>query len=323
MKKLTEDLTIIITSSAIPSFKNLVGLSNSVSIVLVFDGFKEIEKSEKVKFKSMRIHKEHIERYDLFKKKIINMITRLYLCENVNQLKDETGLEDVDADEKDLEYFPEIKIIEKFVKSSYGVRIGKTLNSSVEILNFFQKNLKIKLKVLILERRFGFALAVREALKLVETKYILILQHDYAFIEEVDLEILLKCMEFDNELKYIGFNSLKSISKVRLNLPPPYYKEIFGMKFESLFFWYDKPHLSTKDHYETFVFNTGRFQVGNFIEDVLGHSLLKELRDNGILAHTKYGCFSLLVENFTLKHINGRQFREEIVMGNGRGIKKG
>ncbi|KAJ3223664.1 hypothetical protein HK099_000839 [Clydaea vesicula] len=199
MKKLTEDLTIIITSSAIPS----------VSIVLVFDGFKEIEKSEKVKFKSMRIHKEHIERYDLFKKKIINMITRLYLCENVNQLKDETGLEDVDADEKDLEYLPEIKIIEKFVKSSYGVRIGKTLNSSVEILNFFQKNLKIKLKVLILERRFGFALAVREALKLVETKYILILQHDYAFIEEVDLEILLKCMEFDNELKYIGFNSLK------------------------------------------------------------------------------------------------------------------
>jgi hypothetical protein len=63
-----------------------------------------------------------------------------------------------------------------------------------------------------------------------------------------------------------------------------------------LFFWYDKNHFASTEHYRNFVFG-GRFpcvKKGFFIEDTLGQLQLKDIKMNGLEAHVKYGTYLLV-----------------------------
>jgi hypothetical protein len=51
------------------------------------------------------------------------------------------------------------------------------------------------IQVVQLDQHFGFGLAVREALRLVETKFVVVVQHDRCFTRMIDFAPILQCMK--------------------------------------------------------------------------------------------------------------------------------
>jgi hypothetical protein len=142
----------------------------------------------------------------------------------------------------------------------------------------------------------------------------LVQQHDWAFVHEVDFRPVLESMRSaPDQLKYIGFYSRQAMKReYRPNVPLALPRVMEGLHLAPLYFWYDRPHLARADHYRTFVFERRRFQGGDFIEDTMGHVMLKELREIGAEKHADYGTWTLVCDHNqnspTLRHVNGRKF---------------
>ncbi|KAJ3042531.1 Tetratricopeptide repeat protein 16 [Rhizophlyctis rosea] len=182
-----------------------------------------------------------------------------------------------------------------------------------------------RLRIVTLSDRLGFALCVRTALSYVHTPYVLIIQHDWQFVEPLDLLSILKTMErHHEEVKYVGFISARIAEYAEKKgkgrgLPPSAVEDgRFDIPLARLFFWFDKVEgvlRSSTDHYRNFVFSQNRFQRGDFIEDTFGQFQLGDIKrptpEEGIEVHKKYATWLYYPDNGRtshLFHLNGRKF---------------
>ena len=137
---------------------------------------------------------------------------------------------------------------------------------------FKLKNCPRSLSVVRLPSHHGFALAVQSALVRAQTPYVLILQHDRAFVKQFDsMHRLVSACEADPSIRYIGFPTVtnakhdehqKSRYHVRDALMPlcrtlePLSRAVADNQQDSdlqqlvpLLFWYDSNHLAHAKRY--------------------------------------------------------------------------
>ncbi|CAJ1329554.1 unnamed protein product [Effrenium voratum] len=108
--------------------------------------------------------------------------------------------------------------------------------------------------VLKLGHCHGYGLALAAGLAEVSSEFVLVVQHDWLFVKDVDLTSLVAAMDSDAAVKYIGMQSLTTLGYARrmqlrysLRLPPA--REVHGLRLVPQLLWYDKPHLCRCKHY--------------------------------------------------------------------------
>ena len=96
---------------------------------------------------------------------------------------------------------------------------------------------------------------VRNAMKYVKTKYVLLVQHDFPFIQKVDIHKVIEDMEKDSKLKNVRFNQFnnnqiigweKDFNKHNLYNK---YKINRNYKYLSTGNWSDNNHICSTEHY--------------------------------------------------------------------------
>lgn len=156
------------------------------------------------------------------------------------------------------------------------------------------------LQLLELEARHGFGHAVRAALELVKTPYLMVVQHDRPFTRAVDLNQVVSAMEAHSDrIKYMGLpNSVtighaeEMLSKhdIHLGLIDV---NVDGLQALPLCQWYDSTHVCEVEHYRKLVFGPqSPVDRGSFIEEKLAPAQLADIRRRGLAAaHGRYGTF--------------------------------
>ena len=191
------------------------------------------------------------------------------------------------------------------------------------------------------ENHRGFALSVKDAMALVETEFVLTLQHDRPFVCGFDalLQTMAK-MRVDDRIKYVLFPTVPSKKTVDLAQGRYNVDLLRGrvsvndeVSLLPILFWYDSTHLTTKDYYLNFIFRPiditydsiksnfqrkrlpkGRTEVtttvvlkrGDFIEDVVGQAQLSEIQSFGMKKHARFGTYAIDSEVPLVAHVDGR-----------------
>lgn len=127
-----------------------------------------------------------------------------------------------------------------------------------------------------LPKRVGFAHAVKAGLELVDTKFVMVVQHDLAFVQGFPLRAVLAAMTAHrSRLNYVGLPGAKHLhlehpirSKYKLTVAPT--SEFgSGLVLLPLIYWYDKTHIVHTDFYRDFVYGGGagvEIPFGQFTE---------------------------------------------------------
>lgn len=167
-------------------------------------------------------------------------------------------------------------------------------------------------EIIRLSDRHGFGFAVREALKMVETPFVCIMQHDRTFMRPCSFVLpLLRSMAADPRLKMVGMPTTScdpsrhvQVTVTRLGTMkvchPPFEEttitssDIPGVRFMPMIMWLDSTHFASTDYYRNFVFGPRKLvSRGGFIEDRLGQQQGNDLREIGWKSHAEYGTWLL------------------------------
>ncbi|TPX17702.1 uncharacterized protein E0L32_002803 [Thyridium curvatum] len=180
--------------------------------------------------------------------------------------------------------------------------------------------------------RLGFGLAVHAALKLVETEYVWVQQHDWVLRNELPLQSLLEIMlasECDSEvpIKYICLSAprmqsyavsdhvikhpeLLALTKTLKRDFVPSSQPERPVSLTPMFFWHDKPHLASTRHYLERIFPT-RLAIprGAFIEDTIGHRARSQMKQGSWHRWATWLYYPDNGKILGLRHLNGRSYR--------------
>lgn len=198
---------------------------------------------------------------------------------------------------------------------------GRSIQQEIDnynqyIINLEQLNL-FNTSILKCKSYRGFAMAIKDALELVKTNYVMIIQHDRYLTTSFGVKTCLQILSSNENIEYIGLSTHKSIrhaeitqSKYNINLEPIIFNNI---KLVPLIFWYDSTHIASVSHYKEFVFKEHIFKdkivkltIGDFIEDKFGQMQREDIKSNGIQAHSKYKSYVLVNDVIHVKHRSGR-----------------
>lgn len=201
--------------------------------------------------------------------------------------------------------------------------------------------------IIIRDKRYGYAGNLKYCLGLIETNYVMIVQHDQYFIRDINIGKVAEVME-NTGIKYIGFPSitnnlelqcrlvngkfrkflLEFQDEINRHLENPdinvnllsnnydevnrlileFTNEVFGLPLMPLVFFYDKPHIMRTSNYIALFDN---HRIKEFPEDTVGHIQKDEIARNGLEGFYKYSSF-LLYDNFPdvilTAHSNGRSY---------------
>lgn len=179
--------------------------------------------------------------------------------------------------------------------------------------------------------RLGFGLAVRSALRMVETEFVWVQQHDWALVADIPLRELVEVMQTSfpsspssgtdkadedkaNEaakppIKYITFPSIRMLhyatspavtthptlrtitTTLQRTFTPPSNPHL-TIPLTPLFFWFDKPHLAHTAHYLARVFPTRlAMRRGEFIEDKIGQRARAQMKEGNGGLWEKWACW--------------------------------
>jgi hypothetical protein len=193
-------------------------------------------------------------------------------------------------------------------------------------------------------QRLGFGLAVRSGLRLAETPYVWIQQHDWMLVSAIPLRPLLTVMQQHSQpaaaelddmeaakvpIKYVCFPSVRMAEYARsdhvmqfpaLRALTYLHKQNFTARSEEgdivkipltpLFFWHDKPHVAETAHYLAQVFpSRAALPRGAFIEDTIGHRARTEMKDG---QWRKWACWLYYPDEgkqLCMRHLKGRTWR--------------
>eukprot|EP00930_Biecheleria_cincta_P075221 TRINITY_DN62391_c0_g1_i1.p1 TRINITY_DN62391_c0_g1~~TRINITY_DN62391_c0_g1_i1.p1 ORF type:complete len:675 (-),score=71.09 TRINITY_DN62391_c0_g1_i1:56-2080(-) len=172
--------------------------------------------------------------------------------------------------------------------------------------------------VLELDSRHGFGFAVRAALELVRTPYVIVVQHDRPFTRPCNIPRLVRAMEAaPDRFKYVGLPTSTTcghkyhvLSKYGLRIESVL-ADADGLELVPLVQWYDSTHVCLTAHYRNFVFGPRKLVArGGFIEDKLGQAELQAIRSLGLeKAHPEFGTYVASGDGFRdpcVGHLDGR-----------------
>jgi hypothetical protein len=148
---------------------------------------------------------------------------------------------------------------------------------------------------------------IRNALNIVKTKYLLIVQHDLPFIRQFEILQIIDDLQYFPEIKHLRFNRRNNI-KVGFDDSTG---DIFGLQIQGKNYtytrtpgWSDQNHLCLASYYRNVIFPE-LFDANVFMENILKN---KPHTESG---HKKYGTFLFGAYNDppTIKHINGKKYK--------------
>lgn len=180
--------------------------------------------------------------------------------------------------------------------------------------------------------RLGFGLAVRSALRAVETPYVWVQQHDWKLEVDIPVESILEVMaasDPDGEapVKYVCLPSIRLLSYATSNHVTAFpelrqatatLKKDFAVTsridetipLTPLFFWHDKTHIALTAHYLQRVFPSRlAMPRGTFIEDHIGQRARNQMKEG---QWKKWACWLYYPRNgqqACLVHLKGRHWR--------------
>ncbi|KAH7129502.1 hypothetical protein B0J13DRAFT_453020 [Dactylonectria estremocensis] len=181
-------------------------------------------------------------------------------------------------------------------------------------------------------RRLGFGLAVRSALRMAETPYVWIQQHDWALVSNFPIHPLLKIMFAseatpDAPIKYVCLPAVRMLSYATspdvVEFPAlraltaslkgdfsPASEEGVKIPLTPLFFWHDKPHVASVAHYLTRVFPTRLAMLrGDFIEDKIGQRARGQMKEGEWTKWATWLYYPSDGKELCLRHLQGRTWR--------------
>lgn len=180
--------------------------------------------------------------------------------------------------------------------------------------------------------RLGFGLAVRSALRAVETPYVWVQQHDWKLDVNIPVESILEVMALSDAdekapVKYVCLPSIRLLAYATSNHVtsfPELRKATTALKKDfptssrpdetvpltPLFFWHDKTHIASTAHYLQRVFPSRlAMPRGAFIEDHIGQRARNQMKEG---QWKKWACWLYYPENgqqLCLVHLKGRTWR--------------
>ncbi|TDZ36200.1 hypothetical protein C8035_v008094 [Colletotrichum spinosum] len=181
--------------------------------------------------------------------------------------------------------------------------------------------------------RLGFGLAVRTALRITRTPFVWIHQHDWQLVADIPVTSILDVMKAEDgheeaPVKYVCLASVRMLgyadsahahdfpnlrtltAKLKRNYVAPSNPEV-KVPLTPLFFWHDKPHIASTQHYLSRVFPTRlAMPRGAFIEDTIGHRARTQMKEQGMWA--KWACWLYYPDEgkqLCLRHLDGRKYR--------------
>jgi hypothetical protein len=191
-----------------------------------------------------------------------------------------------------------------------------------------EEHILFGIEVVVQPERLGFGFAVKRAVEdLVSTPYVMVVHHDQRYRRSFDLSSCLNEMERRKiqvksdsslqQLNYVGVLSpgtlsyeVKCQSKKDMPDPTPGVLSFEAGRMVPLYVWFDRNHVASVEFYKENVFSSGLVRKGTFIEDCYGQEMLKDIKENGLEAHKKYGCyfFDDGIDESMIHHIDGRRW---------------
>ncbi len=210
---------------------------------------------------------------------------------------------------------PEIKVIKETIESLQLINmpsdteiiLAHDYNNNINYIKYFEKlNEYIKsysnIKIIKRENHGHLTGNIRNALQYVNSKYILVIQHDLPFITKFNIQKVIYDMEENDNIKYVRFNK-------RMNIMTGFdaLNDLFGLQVKQENYtytrtpgWSDNNHLCLTGYYTDIVMK--ECPDGCAMEQRLhGKNKNEEL-------HKKYGTylFGELNHPQVIKHTDGR-----------------
>jgi len=237
------------------------------------------------------------------------------------------------AHEPALVYCRKIVVCDKeYVRKKDDYRAGRVTEEAASAYNEYKRRLELlcevakedathpffRAEVLVLEERHGFGPAVRRALTLVKTPYVMVVQHDRRAVQPFALCDILKGLE-SFRMRHVNYvclgtratwnNALRALSEFNLDMRDHMIELAPGSDWRivPLPFWYDSTHVCRTSFYRDMAMRPHivsvnpllrwRWKTGEFIEDKLGQILRRQVKKYGLSALLRFGTFLLTHKN--------------------------
>jgi hypothetical protein len=160
-----------------------------------------------------------------------------------------------------------------------------------------KKNIKIVLR----KTHGGLSENIRNVLKYIHTDYMLVIQHDFPFIRDFEIEKIIEDMNHNPELKHVRFNKRANIKFGAESL-----NNLFGKQVKSTNYtytmtpgWSDNNHLCRTDYYRNIIMK--ECKRASCME---GRLMFKQ---KTMKLHNKYGTylFGKIKEHAYIYHADG------------------
>ncbi|KAI1271734.1 hypothetical protein F5Y07DRAFT_330603 [Xylaria sp. FL0933] len=317
----TELLTVIITTSPTPSapstdlisdilgsFKLHCAALMSCRVIVVFDTYDRI--GESMRLKKGQITAEGAQAVELYKMKVKDLILREWYPE---------------ADEGTSRV-----LVQGHAVAEYGSPYLR--ENHVALVTSQTKDGRVTFIEPV--ARIGFGLAVRSALRMTETPYVWVQQHDWPLVRDIPLGSLLEVMQASEAessssppVKYVCLPAVRMLSYATsahvIQFPMlraltaelkrdffPASRPDVAVPLTPLFFWHDKPHIASTAHYLARIFPSRLAMArGDFIEDHVGQRARKQMKDGN---WAKWACWLYCPgdgKEVCLQHRHGRIWR--------------
>lgn len=291
-------LTVIITTSITPSAPSTELLSSIYQsfslhcpflrrcrVIVTFDGFDKI--TPKARLKKGCVTLQQAENYELYKQNVKEYIIGQY-CGN-----DTPALTTKEA------------VAEFGSQNNPDNTVGYTITQMpCKDITFIESS-----------RRLGFGLSVRSALRVTETPFVWIQQHDWMLSSSLPIEPLLQIMKEsetdpDKPIKYVCLPATRMLSyagtadvahfptldRLTLEIKGDYSPKLepdVKIPLTPMFFWHDKPHVASTAHYLERVFPTRLAMLrGDFIEDKVGQRARAQMKEGQVSFNTYFYMYS-------------------------------
>lgn len=148
---------------------------------------------------------------------------------------------------------------------------------------------------------------LKNAFQVVDSKYVLIVQHDFPFIKEVNLINVIHDMDNNPSLKHIRFNK-----RINHKIASDSLNDLFGLEVTGLHHtytrtpsWSDNNHICLASYYRDIVFKHGG-------ERFPEKSLIAKSTDESI--HNFYGTYlyGQVGQNAVIYHIDGKRYKSKL-----------
>ncbi|KAI3392433.1 hypothetical protein diail_5712 [Diaporthe ilicicola] len=314
---ISEALTVIITTSPTPSAPSSELLDTILAsfhencpelleckVIVVFDTYDRIASESRLK--KGCVTEEGAQNFPAYKDNVKRLVLQKFAG---------------------IEFSETLSMIQEDGEAEYGSPCISTNFTALKIQRTEDK------RVVFIEpsERLGFGLAVRSALRLVETPYVWVQQHDWDLIVSIPIESIIEVMtESDSSeeapVKYVCLPSPRMLGYAdsgHVNPFPSLRQSTAALKRDfsaasspdpisltPLFFWHDKTHIASTEHYLNRVFPSRLAMArGAFIEDHIGQRARNQMKEG---LFKKWACWLYYPERGTLqclRHLHGRTWR--------------